>query len=118
MPQTDKVSVGSWALDNVDTESQTGIAKLFVTLPKGLNASNRSYACSVIKNFGRASNVGIRRGQLVIKLIVSDLPAAALQNDIRAQALKMLRKLDSEISLKPHQAKRDRPRRYLAGMRG
>lgn len=99
MPQAEKFSAGDWVLDRTDTESHAGIAKLFITMPKSLNAQGRSKACVVLKsNFRRVQNVCVRRGQLVVKYIVSDASGNGLTNEVNTQAEKLLRLLDSEVT--------------------
>lgn len=109
MPLSEKVTVGGWVLNRTDTESQIGIVKLFISLPKGLNAQKRTAACTLVNNFRRALNVGIRKGELVIKLAVSDSSHEELVAEIDREVKKILHILNREISINPRTGARPSP---------
>jgi hypothetical protein len=110
MSQAAVISVGDWVLNRTESSSQIGIVKVFIGMPKSLNAAKRTQACTLVDNLRRVQNVSIRRGELAIKLIVSDSSTKELTDQMKSEIEKILRTLDREISTNPRTGMRPNPR--------
>lgn len=112
MSQAEVISAGKWVIDlkRIDIGSQIGIAKVFIGIPKSLNAAKRSQACHLVNNFRRVYSVGIRKGELVIKFIVSDSSTEVLTDTVKRELEKILHDLDREITTNLRTGLRPNPR--------
>lgn len=67
------ITAGGWSIDvdNIEIDLQDGTAKFEITMPKGINAAQRTKACTVLTSFRKCAQPAvIRRNLLVAKVLI------------------------------------------------